>query len=71
LRATHEARNAMLRDQALRDQALGNDAIYVDAYSASVGRDACRSVDVRWVEPTVPVNPAAPTLAACVASPRP
>ena len=55
LRATHEALNAMLRQQA-----VANDATYVDAYGASVGRDACRSSSVRWVEPTVPLNPAAP-----------
>jgi lysophospholipase L1-like esterase len=55
LRATHEALNAMLRKRAAE-----NNATYVDAYGASVGRDACRSVDVRWVEPTIPINPAAP-----------
>src|SRR5215217_100737 len=55
LRATHEALNAMLREQA-----GANNATYVDAYSASIGRDACQSSLVRWVEPTVPLNPAAP-----------
>jgi lysophospholipase L1-like esterase len=55
LRATHEALNTMLREQA-----AANGASYVDTYGASVGRDACRSTTVRWVEPTVPVNPAAP-----------
>jgi lysophospholipase L1-like esterase len=55
LRATHEALNTMLSAQA-----AANTATYVDAYAASVGRDACRSSSVRWVEPTVPVNPAAP-----------
>jgi lysophospholipase L1-like esterase len=55
LRATHEALNAMLQEQAGE-----YGATYVDAYSASVGRDACRSSSVRWVEPTVPINPAAP-----------
>ena len=55
LRATHEALNAMLSEQA-----GAHDAVYVDAYAASVGRDACRSSSVRWVEPTVPLNPAAP-----------
>ena len=55
LRATHEGLNAMLSEQA----AL-NDATYVDAYAASKGHDACRSWDVRWVEPIVPINPAAP-----------
>jgi len=55
LRATHEALNGMLSDQAAR-----NDATYVDAYAASKGHDACRSWDVRWIEPTVPINLAAP-----------
>jgi lysophospholipase L1-like esterase len=55
LRATHEALNAMLSQQA-----AGNGATYVDAYAASTGRDACQSSGVRWVEPTVPLNPAAP-----------
>ena len=55
LRATHEGLNTMLREQA-----AANGASYVDTYGASVGRDACRSTTVRWVEPTVPVNPAAP-----------
>jgi lysophospholipase L1-like esterase len=55
VRAVHEALNGMLVAQA-----GANGATYVDAYAASVGRDACRSDLVRWVEPTVPVNPAAP-----------
>jgi lysophospholipase L1-like esterase len=55
LRATHEALNTMLKEQA-----AANNAAYVDAYAASRGRDACQSSSVRWVEPTVPVNPAAP-----------
>jgi lysophospholipase L1-like esterase len=55
LRATHEALNKVLQEQA----AL-NGATYVDSYAASVGRDACQSSTVRWVEPTVPLNPAAP-----------
>jgi lysophospholipase L1-like esterase len=55
LRATHEALNTMLRDEA-----VAHGATYVDSYAASVGHDACRSSRVRWVEPTVPVNPAAP-----------
>jgi len=55
LRTTHEALNSTLREQA-----AANNATYVDAYSASVGRDACKSSNMRWVEPTVPLNPAAP-----------
>jgi len=55
LRATHEALDYMLSQQA-----AANNATYVDAYAASQGRDACKSSSVRWVEPTVPINPAAP-----------
>jgi lysophospholipase L1-like esterase len=55
LRATHEALNDMLSRQA-----AANGATYVDSYAASVGRDACKSSSVRWVEPSVPINPAAP-----------
>jgi len=55
LRATHEALNTMLRQQA-----AANRATYVDSYAASVGRDACQSSSVRWVEPSVPLNLAAP-----------
>jgi lysophospholipase L1-like esterase len=55
LRAKHKELNAMLAAQAA---AAG--ATYVDAYAASVGRDACASVGRRWVEPLVPGNAAAP-----------
>lgn len=55
LRSKHEELNAMLADQA-----AANDAELVDVYGASVGRDACASSLTRWVEPYVPVNPAAP-----------
>jgi lysophospholipase L1-like esterase len=37
-----------------------NNDIYVDTYAQSIGRDACQLPTVRWVEPVVPVNPAAP-----------
>ena len=57
LRATHEALNTMLREQAADPD---NGATYVDSYAASVGRDACQSSSVRWVEPSVPINLAAP-----------
>lgn len=33
---------------------------YVDAYTASIGHDACQIPGVRWVEPAVPASPAAP-----------
>jgi lysophospholipase L1-like esterase len=55
LRKTHKALNTMLHQQA---DAHG--AEYVDAYTPSIPHDACRSSSVRWVEPTLPVNPAAP-----------
>jgi len=44
----------------LQSVASANGAIYVDTYTASIGRDACQLPTVRWVEPVVPVNPAAP-----------
>ncbi|MGW1027456.1 SGNH/GDSL hydrolase family protein [Streptomyces sp. NPDC002577] len=46
--------NAMLRRRA---EAAG--AGYVDTYTPSVGRDACAAEDTRWVEPLIPLNPAA------------
>lgn len=55
LRATEVELNTMIADEA-----AANDATYVDAYAASIGHDACQLPDVRWVEPVVPVNPAAP-----------
>ena len=55
LRAKHEELNAMLARQA-----TANEAELVDVYGASVGRDACAGSTVRWVEPYVPTNAAAP-----------
>ena len=55
LRAKHEELNAMLARQA-----TANEAVLVDVYGASVGRDACAGSTVRWVEPYVPANAAAP-----------
>jgi hypothetical protein len=55
LRATEKSLNAMLADTA-----AANGAEYVDTYTPSIGRDACRSSSVRWVEGLVPGNPAAP-----------
>jgi lysophospholipase L1-like esterase len=37
-----------------------NGAALVDWYTASIGHDACKPPVVRWVEPMVPVNAAAP-----------
>ena len=55
LRAKHRELNAMLAAQA-----AGNGATYVDVYTPSIGRDACRSSSARWVEPIIPGNAAAP-----------
>ena len=55
LRNVQKQLNAMLATQAA---AAG--ATYVDVYGPSVGHDACQLPGVRWVEPLVPLSPAAP-----------
>ena len=55
LRSVERNLNAMLAQQA-----AANDARIVDDYTASIGRDACKSSSTRWVEPLVPANAAAP-----------
>ncbi len=55
VRAKQEELNAMLATQAA---AAGAEVI--DWYAASVGHDACQPPVIRWVEPVVPVNAAAP-----------
>jgi hypothetical protein len=55
LRGVAKALNAMLAQQA-----AGNGDEIVDDYSASIGRDACKSSSTRWVEPLIPGNLAAP-----------
>jgi len=55
LRNKEKELNAMLRNQA-----IANGALYVDTYTPSIGHDACKLPTVRWVEPVVPANPAAP-----------
>jgi GDSL-like Lipase/Acylhydrolase family len=55
LRGIAKALNAMLADQA-----AANGATLVDDYSASIGHDACKSTSVKWVEPLIPTNAAAP-----------
>ena len=55
LRAKQEELNAMLAEQA-----GANGARLVDVYAASVGHDACAPPVIRWVEPYVPANSAAP-----------
>jgi lysophospholipase L1-like esterase len=55
LRSKHVELNTMLAQRA-----AANGAGVVDVYAASVGRDACASSSVRWVEPYVPATAAAP-----------
>jgi lysophospholipase L1-like esterase len=55
LRTVEHNLNAMIRSQA-----DANGATYVDTYAPSIGHDACRLPTVRWVEPMMPTNPAAP-----------
>jgi hypothetical protein len=55
LRAKEKQLNGMLAQQA-----AANGARYVDDYTASIGRDSCKSPSVRWVEPLVPATAAAP-----------
>jgi lysophospholipase L1-like esterase len=47
-------------NQMLADQAAANGAELIDWYTASIGHDACKPPVIRWVEPVVPVNAAAP-----------
>jgi hypothetical protein len=55
LRGVEKSLNAMLAQQA-----VANGATIVDDYTASIGHDACKLPVIRWVEPVVPVNAAAP-----------
>ncbi len=55
LRGVEKNLNAMLATQA-----GANGAKFVDAYTASIGHDACQIPGFRWVEPAVPASPAAP-----------
>ena len=55
LRDKEKELNAMLASQA----AIAG-ATYVDLYGPSVGHDACQLPGIRWVEPLVPLSPAAP-----------
>src|SRR5215208_6203755 len=55
VRAKEKELNAMLAAQAA---AAG--AELIDWYTASIGHDACQPPVIRWVEPVVPVNAAAP-----------
>ena len=55
LRGVEKKLNAMLAQQA-----AANRATFVDAYTASIGHDACQLPGTRWVEPVIPASPAAP-----------
>lgn len=55
LRDKQKELNAMLATQA-----AGAGATYVDVYTPSVGHDACQLPGARWVEPLIPLSPAAP-----------
>jgi lysophospholipase L1-like esterase len=55
VRAKEKELNAMVAAQAA---AAG--AGLIDWYTASIGHDACQPPVIRWVEPVVPVNAAAP-----------
>jgi lysophospholipase L1-like esterase len=55
VRAKQEELNAMLATEAA---AAG--AELIDWYAGSVGHDACQAPAIRWVEPAVPANAAAP-----------
>ena len=55
IRAKQEELHGMLATQA-----VANGAKLVDVYAASVGNSACALPGLRWVEPIVPVNAAAP-----------
>jgi lysophospholipase L1-like esterase len=55
LAAKQRELNAMLAGSAGR-----NGAEYVDAYAPSIGHDACQLPGLRWVEPVIPANLAAP-----------
>jgi hypothetical protein len=47
-------------NQMIATQTAAAGARLVDAYAASIGRDACKLPLIRWVEPLIPVGPAAP-----------
>jgi lysophospholipase L1-like esterase len=55
VRAKEKELNAMIAAQG-----AANGAELLDWYTASIGHDACKLPVIRWVEPVVPVNAAAP-----------
>lgn len=61
LRGIQEALNAMIQSVADEEGLAHSDATtYVDVYGPSAGHTACDLPAIRWVEPLVPVNAAAP-----------
>jgi lysophospholipase L1-like esterase len=61
LRGIHEALNAMIRSVADgAGQTYSDATAYVDVYGPSADHTACDEPLIRWVEPFVPVNAAAP-----------
>jgi hypothetical protein len=47
-------------NRMLRAEARAHGAVYVNTYGPSIGHDACQPPVVRWVEPVVPADGAAP-----------
>ncbi len=61
LRSIQEALNAMIASVAgASDRTYSEVTSYVDVYAPSAGHTACDLPAIRWVEPIVPVNAAAP-----------
>lgn len=61
LRGVQEALNAMIASVAEdAAQTYSEAASYVDVYAPSEGHTACDLPAIRWVEPIVPINAAAP-----------
>lgn len=55
LRGVENELNAMLASEA-----AANGATFVNAYTGSIGHDACQAPGTKWVETLVPTSPAAP-----------
>jgi lysophospholipase L1-like esterase len=61
LRSVQEALNAMIQEAAdAPETGYAGVTTYVDVYGPSAGHTACDLPVLRWVEPIVPVNAAAP-----------
>ena len=53
-------KEAQSLNTTLRERAAAAGAVYVDTYKPSVGHDACSDRTTRWIEPMIPLAPAAP-----------